>query len=360
LKKLLLSTVALVGLTAGSLAADLPARRVAPAPYAAIPVFTWTGFYVGVNAGYGWGDRNNNNNGLFGGGSALTVDTVGGVAPVTAAPGSAIPANGFFNNGNRRDGFVGGAQIGYNWQMTPGAGFVFGVEADIQWSDVGRGNRNGLFGGSNGLFAANPVLPYTTPGLGIVAVPAGGANVALFNVGGVGNRNRSADWFGTARVRLGYAVDRALFYVTGGLAFTDSNNNNNGFATGAFTTGAAVAAIPAFATATPGTVAAIAAVNPTAVGCCFTGRNGNNIGWALGGGVEYAWTNNITTKLEGLWVGFDRNKNNNFFGAGAGGVVGVSNTGAPVRGIANNGFFNRKNGDDVFIARVGLNYKFGS
>lgn len=361
MKKLLLSTVALVGLTAGSLAADLPARRMAPAPYAAIPVFSWTGFYVGVNAGYGWGDRNNNNNGIFGGGSALTVDTgVGTVAPVTAAPGSAIPANGFFNNGNRRDGFVGGAQIGYNWQMTPGAGFVFGVEADIQWSDVGRGNNNNGFGGGNGLFAANPVAPFLTPGAGIVAVPVpAGSNVALFNVGGVGNRNRSADWFGTARVRLGYAVDRALFYVTGGLAFTDTgNNNNNVFATGGFANGAALPA--AFYAAIPGAAAAGATVAPTTAGCCFTNRNGNNIGWALGGGVEYAWTNNITTKLEGLWVGFDRNKNNNFFGGGGAGIVGVSNTGAPVRGIANNGFFNRKNGDDVFIARVGLNYKFGS
>src|SRR3954470_21598624 len=51
MKKILLSSVALFGLTAGALAADLPRRVVAPAPYVPVPVFTWTGFYVGVNAG---------------------------------------------------------------------------------------------------------------------------------------------------------------------------------------------------------------------------------------------------------------------------------------------------------------------
>ena len=54
MKKILLSSVAFLGFTAGAMAADLPSRA-APAPMiAAVPIFTWTGFYVGVNAGYGW------------------------------------------------------------------------------------------------------------------------------------------------------------------------------------------------------------------------------------------------------------------------------------------------------------------
>ena len=55
MKKILLSSVALLGLTATAMAADLLSRRAAPAPIiAAVPVFTWTGFFLGVNAGYGW------------------------------------------------------------------------------------------------------------------------------------------------------------------------------------------------------------------------------------------------------------------------------------------------------------------
>ena len=50
MKKLLLSSVALLGLTIGATAADLP-RAPAPVPCVPLPVFTWTGFYLGVNAG---------------------------------------------------------------------------------------------------------------------------------------------------------------------------------------------------------------------------------------------------------------------------------------------------------------------
>ena len=58
MKKIFLSSVALLGMAVAAQAADLPRRTMAPAPYvAAVPVFTWTGFYVGVNAGYGWSDN---------------------------------------------------------------------------------------------------------------------------------------------------------------------------------------------------------------------------------------------------------------------------------------------------------------
>ena len=55
MKKILLASVALFGFAGAASAADLPVRAAPPAPIiAAVPVFTWTGFYVGVNAGYGW------------------------------------------------------------------------------------------------------------------------------------------------------------------------------------------------------------------------------------------------------------------------------------------------------------------
>src|SRR5215207_7182487 len=226
MKKLLLSSVALLGLSATALAADLPRRTVvapAPVPFVAVPVFTWTGFYVGVNAGNGFGG--------FGGfgGSGLSVQTNAGLQPV-------VPLTGFnnfgfngFDNGRNRDGFTGGGQIGYNFQFTPGSGFVFGIEADIQYTDFGR-NRDdnffgfggfGGFGSNNGIFTAATVLP-NGAGSGILP-PTGVGNGALGNValfdGGLNGFNRfdrrDFDWFATVRGRLGYAFDRLLIYATG-------------------------------------------------------------------------------------------------------------------------------------------------
>jgi outer membrane immunogenic protein len=129
---------ALIGLgvaTAAS-AADLP--RKAPA-YVAPVGYNWTGFYLGVNAGYGW-----------------TSSDFGGDA----------------------NGFVGGGQIGYNWQAL-GSPFVFGIEADIQGADID---------------SSTPVGAVTVTG--------------------------KANAFGTVRGRIGYAWDRFMLYGTGGWAYT--------------------------------------------------------------------------------------------------------------------------------------------
>src|SRR5215213_3971058 len=278
MKKLLLSSVALLGFTAGAMAADLP-RRAAPPVFAPVPLFTWTGFYVGVNAGYGWSSDNNNNDcfGCFGG--AVTVDTTPGgatVAPLALSTGDF----GFAGNNN-------------------------------------NGNRDAFFG--NNLFRHAPVPPFGVPGAGIVAVPVTGSNVAIFNRGGFGGNNGN-DWFATARVRVGYAFDRTLVYATGGLAFTDNGNNDNGFF--GVTNGSQ---LPAAFYVSP----AAAAFGSGVGNGGFFGRNNNNdVGWVLGAGVEYAFTPNLTVKLEGLWVSMDSNNNNNNFGFGVGsGIIGVSNTG---------------------------------
>src|SRR5918995_6170983 len=103
------------GLTAAS-AADLPVRAAPPPIYAAPPLFPWTGFYAGVNAGWGWRDSDRE--------------------PVFLAPGPGIPAGLagtlIFNN-NDDGGFTGGGQIGYNYQI---GSFVVGLETDIQWADT--------------------------------------------------------------------------------------------------------------------------------------------------------------------------------------------------------------------------------
>jgi outer membrane immunogenic protein len=142
----LVAGTALVG---AANAADLPPRSapITKAPVYVAPQFSWAGFYLGANVGYGWSDGSGN---IFPGGAPIRGDG---------------------------DGFFGGFQGGYNWQM---GSFVFGVETDFQLS-AGDGNTR---------FVGGPVF------------------------GKVEN-----DWFGTIRGRLGYAVDRWLFYVTGGGAF---------------------------------------------------------------------------------------------------------------------------------------------
>src|SRR5918997_2981398 len=109
----LLAATAGAALPASSAAAaDLPVRAAPPAPIiAAVPVFTWTGFYVGVNAGYGWQDSNSS--------SAVFVPPG---AFVTAPGASGVVTFGDDNG----DGFVGGGQIGYNYQI---GSFVGGLWA---------------------------------------------------------------------------------------------------------------------------------------------------------------------------------------------------------------------------------------
>src|SRR3954462_63316 len=305
MKKLFLSSVALFGLSAAALAADLPRRQYvapAPVPVVPVPVFTWTGFYIGGNAGYGFSDNNNDlfANGFLGGGfgSGLSVQTNAGLQPVVPLTGINNLGLGFDNRRNR-DGFVGGGQIGYNFQFTPGSGWVIGIEADAQYADFGRGRNDDFggfgFGGGTGIFTAATLLP-GGPRSGVPPPPEGGngalGTVALFN-GFNGNgftsfdRNR-IDWFGTVRGRLGYAFDRLLIYATGGAAFTDRNRRNdfNGF--GAFGTG-----IPNGASlvgtgfyTTPGAAFAGSLQAPTNAGFFSDHRSNDNWGWTVGGGIE--------------------------------------------------------------------------
>ncbi len=100
-------------LTSALHAADIPARVYHKAP-AFVPQFSWTGFYVGANLGWGWSD---------------------GDGTITAGAASG-PYSG------SGDGILGGVQAGYNWQV---GSIVFGIEADIQASG-GEGSVSGVAG----------------------------------------------------------------------------------------------------------------------------------------------------------------------------------------------------------------------
>jgi outer membrane immunogenic protein len=148
--------------------------------YAPVIAPNWTGFYLGVNGGYGW-DANQ---------SARTYDE-----PTILFGSPVLPDDSRTSNGIDRSGGFGGGQIGYNWQFPggfkdAGSNWVIGVEADIQGAGIdGSSSANGTWNVSPNTYVA----PYYDKG--------------------------SIDWFGTLRARLGYAYGPALFYVTGGLAF---------------------------------------------------------------------------------------------------------------------------------------------
>jgi outer membrane immunogenic protein len=254
------------GISAAS-AADLPFRSAPPAPIiAAAPIFTWTGFYVGVNAGYGWQNNDNNSSIFVPAGTFVTAPLASGTVTFADDDG---------------EGFVGGGQIGYNYQM---GSFVLGVEADLQWADLG---------GSGG-------TAFVPAGFPASFVPAGTA-------GGI-------DWFGTVRARAGFAFGQALVYATGGFAYGGADDNNDRFGL----------------------------VNDDDV----------RTGWVLGAGMEYAFTNNLTLGLEGLWVNLNGDNNGTFIGTEttAGGAV----LPVDVAGRDND------SDNEFFVARAKLNFKFGT
>ena len=167
----------------GAMAADLPMRSPPPAPFYPAPVFTWTGFYAGVNAGY-----------VFDSSTRFrTTDLV--------VPGVAETL-GRVND----DGFTGGGQIGYNYQFGAGNGFVVGVEADAAYTDLDRTQG----------------IDYT----GFARAPgAGGTALGTLGV----NYRGELDYLGTVRGRVGYAFNQFLIYGTGGFAYGSVNNSVNAF-----------------------------------------------------------------------------------------------------------------------------------
>ena len=208
------AAVAVLGFATAASAADMPARTYTKAPPMMAAPFNWTGFYLGLNAGYGWVDSGGSN------------------------PG----------------GFVGGGQIGYNWQGY-NSPLVLGIEADLQGADIDES----------------------------------------VTVGGVTATTR-AKAFGTVRGRIGYAFDRAMIYATGGWAYTRTSLDLSG------------------------------------PGGSISSSDWSS-GWALGGGVEYAFMGPWSAKLEYLHVDS--------------GDVTLTLAGTSVTGNY-----------DMNVVRAGLNYRF--
>jgi outer membrane immunogenic protein len=170
-------------------AADMAVKGPPPAP---APVYNWTGWYAGVNLGASFGN----------------VKTDFNKDPVVISAGSATAAFSTPFAGSDRvypSGFVGGGQIGYNWQYSPL--IVVGLEADIQGA-LERESRTP----SNNSFTSLAVL---SPGFPI------GPDCCTLTGTAVTNYTTKIEWFGTARLRAGYVWGdgNVLTYVTGGLAY---------------------------------------------------------------------------------------------------------------------------------------------
>ncbi|MDP4002833.1 outer membrane protein [Methylobacterium sp. NEAU K] len=268
MNKTILTPAALAALTAAASAADLPRRALPPAPIA-LPVFTWTGAYFGINAGYVTSTRDvANTAGVFRWSDGTTR------GPYTSTV--RLP----------RDGFTGGGQVGYNYQLTPGSGFVVGVETDAAYTDLRRG-----YGFQSRLVGTNTY-------------------------------RQSGDYLGTVRGRVGYAIDRTLFYGTGGFAYAGETYRGGLFQT--------------------------AARPPVFLGS----RSRIETGYAVGGGIEYALptdsflnvfhSNAVTVKGEALYYDL------------GGRTIPLLPT---VRTI---GTFATRFQNEGVLGRVGLNYEFGS
>lgn len=159
MKKLLISaSIAALGFATGAQAADIIQPQPV-APYQA-PAFSWTGFYIGAQAGYSW------------------------------SKGS-VKANEIIDHHKFSpdpDGFIGGIYLGYNYEFSNR--IVLGLETDMVWGNLDDKGTS-----------------YPLEGV------IGGGQSAL-------NGHIKQKWAGATRVRLGYGIDRWMPYVAGGVAYS--------------------------------------------------------------------------------------------------------------------------------------------
>lgn len=188
MRKLLLGALLATAATA-AFASDLPTRK-AP-PFLPPPVASWTGLYIGVNAGYTWSGRS----------ATVTAMSAGQVLGQ-----GEVPQWEQFAAGERvtallnTNGFIGGGQIGYNQQI--GSRLVAGVEFDMV-----------------GLASHAKTVTFVAPGAA--------------NTLSVGQMGRAWDWGGGLTARAGFLLmPNLLIYGRGGLAFAHAAFGVNGFANG--------------------------------------------------------------------------------------------------------------------------------
>jgi outer membrane immunogenic protein len=213
MKKILLGTTALFAMAAApALAADIPMKAPAYKAAVAVPVaYSWTGCYIGGNGGGLWARKD------F---SLPPIIDTGTVRLTTTGVSQDV------------NGWEAGGQVGCNWQT---GSWVFGIQGDYDWANATAGNST-IFGPAS--FRENTRIS------GLASVTG----------------------------RVGYAWDRFLWYVKGGVAWERDNYD--------------------------------VAASLTGVGLFAASASETRTGWTVGAGGEYAFTDYLTGFVEGDYYDF--------------------------------------------------------
>ena len=242
-RRTLLASAGAIALAGAALAADLPSRAPPPVYLPPPPIFTWTGLYVGLNAGGTW--TNNN--------SVRTTAVPEFAAPTFAPELTLSSALATTSVPVSNSGFIGGGQIGYNWQFNNS--WVVGIEADIQ-GIAGSTSTGKVFGSG---------------------VPVGFPAETITSAIGA---NRRIDYIGTVRGRLGFTITPTfLVYGTGGLAYGQVKSNVAIFQQDIIAGGSIFSA-------------------PYS---SFGSFSNTRVGWTAGGGAEWLFAPNWSVKVEYLY-----------------------------------------------------------
>ncbi|WP_294643531.1 outer membrane beta-barrel protein [uncultured Aureimonas sp.] len=221
--KFLLTSAALVALSAPAFSADVVYEEPAAPVVALAPAYTWTGFYIGGQAGAAFNNES-------------------GDVEYNPATGAFFPSTSFVAGDDNSDdaAFVGGAHVGFDYQIDS---LIIGAVADINYID------------------ASTISSYT---LGTVATG--------FDTFGV---SQDINFIATARAKIGFLpTERLAIYATGGVAYADTDVE--------FVS-------PGILNATRGFATSVRSDN-------------DDVGYAVGGGVDYLVTQNFSVGLEYLYT----------------------------------------------------------
>lgn len=217
IKSLIIASAVAIAAATSAQAADVVAARE-PVPAVVAPTFSWTGFYAGGQIGGSWSDTD--------------VDaSSGNVNAPRMSP--------------KLSGFIGGLYAGYNYDM--GNNLIIGAETDWIWADMNKTKTEPF---------SYQATAYT-----------------------LGTKVKE-QWAGATRIRVGYAVDRWLPYIAGGVAYAKVNTHY----------GSVTENFKSFE---------------------YMSGSDTMTGWTIGAGVDYALAQNVVLRLEYRYNDFGDKKYGN-------------------------------------------------